>query len=167
MSNPSVPRYEPDPPRTLREEERTALLAIADILIPAARALPRASAVPDYVSWLHRALAARSDAFDDVIDTVARLQRIEPSALPAALSQLSETEPASFQALSAVLAGAYLMVPEVRRAINYPGQEARPAPFDEAAEQIMSGILDPVIERGPIYVETGELGTGPTGPTSS
>jgi hypothetical protein len=53
--------------------------------------------------------------------------------------------------VSAVLAGAYLMVPEIRAAIGYPGQHRSHPPFDLAVEEIMDGILDPVIERGSIY----------------
>jgi len=35
--------------------------------------------------------------------------------------------------------------------IGYPGQQRDPAPVDEAANEI-DGLIDPVIERGPIYV---------------
>jgi hypothetical protein len=46
---------------------------------------------------------------------------------------------------------AYLMIPEVRTAIGYPGQRRHHPQFDEAANQITDGILDPVVERGPVY----------------
>lgn len=151
MSNPSVPPHRTAPPRALTREERETLLAIADALIPKTPDRPAASSAPDYIRWLDRALAARSDAFDDVIALSGRVRGVDSAALFGRLRELNEAEPVAFQALSSVLAGAYLMVPAIRRAINYPGQEARPARFDEAAEQIMDGILEPVEARGPIY----------------
>ena len=150
MSNPSVPPRHSAPPRPLGDEERRTLLAVAEVLIPDVPGRPAASAAPDYSFWLDRALAARSDAFEEIMELIGRLRDVEPVGLPAELRTISETQPAGFQALSSVLAGAYLMVPAIRRAINYPGKQARPAAFDEAAEEIMSGILDPVIERGPM-----------------
>jgi hypothetical protein len=152
MSNPSVPPYHSAPPRSLTDDERRTLLAVAEVLIPDVPGRPAASDAPDYLSWLDRALAARSDAFEEIMELIGRLRYVEPEGLSAELRTISDAEPVGFQALSSVLAGAYLMVPAVRRAIGYPGQEALPAAFDEAAEEIMSGILDPVIARGPIYV---------------
>jgi hypothetical protein len=153
--NPSVPRHETRPPRPLHDDEREILLAAADALIPEGPGLPSAAAAPGYEAWLDRALAARSEAFEAIVAAAGRLQGLGPPALLDALRRMSTEEPERFQSLSAVLAGAYLMVPEVRAAIGYPGQVRKPAAFDEAAEELMSGILDPVIERGPIYLEPG------------
>ena len=160
MSNSSVPRHVSAPPRPLRDEELATLLAAADVLIPEALGRPAATEAPGYERWLDRALAARSDVFDRVLALIDRLSELDDGALEAALRRLSDEEPTEFHALSSVIAGAYLLVPAVRRAINYPGQERRPARFDEAAEEIMSGILDPVLERGPIYMDPDDAGRG-------
>jgi hypothetical protein len=160
VTNPSVPRHETGPPRPLHEDELATLLAAADALIPAGPGVPSAAIAPGYVAWLDRALAARSDAFETIVTAAGRLQGIAAPELLDALRRMSADEPELFHDLSAVLAGAYLMVPEVRAAIGYPGQVRRPAAFDEAAEEIMSGILDPVIERGPIYVEPSDPSRG-------
>jgi hypothetical protein len=56
--------------------------------------------------------------------------------------------------LSAVLAGAYLLVPEVKSAVGYPGQRRDPAGLEEAVDEISDGILDPVLERGHFFVAT-------------
>ncbi len=159
MSNPSVPRHRLSPPRPLRDDERATLLAAADLLIPDAPGRQGAGHAPDYARWLDCALAARSDAFEVIVGVAERLRGMDRSAMLLELRVLSEAEAVVFHAVSSILAGAYLMVPSVREAINYPGQERKPAPFDEAAEQIMNGILDPVIERGPIYlsIEPGGL----------
>ena len=59
--------------------------------------------------------------------------------------------------VSSVVVGAYLLSPEVRRLINYSGRGRNPIPIDQAAEELSDGILDPVIDRGNIYVSaTGE-----------
>jgi hypothetical protein len=153
LVNPSVPRHETAPPRPLTDAERATLLAAADALIPAGPGVPSAAAAPGYTAWLDRALAARTDAFDGIVVAAGRLHDVHGPELLDALRRMSTEEPDAFHGLSAVLAGAYLMIPEVRAAIGYPGQIRHPAAFDAAADEIMSGILDPVIERGPIYVD--------------
>jgi hypothetical protein len=150
----SAPRYVPRPPRGLTGRELQAALKIADALIPDGPAGPRPSAIQDYPKWLELALAARRDSFDEIIGLVAELADCATDSLYERLKQLSETSASGFEVLSSVLAGAYLVTPEVRGAIGYPGQAQRAPRFDEAADQIMSGILDPVIERGAIFRPT-------------
>ncbi len=72
-----------------------------------------------------------------------------------ALRGLHAEEPGQFQALSAVVAGAWLLTPTVRARIGYPGQRRDPARLEEAVDQISDGILAPVIARGPIYTSDG------------
>jgi hypothetical protein len=68
----------------------------------------------------------------------------------AALSRLGTEDPAGFDALVTVIAGAYTMSPKVRRRLGYPGQRPRPAYTDEAEWDLRGGLLDPVIARGRI-----------------
>jgi len=147
----SVPDYLRQPPRQPTEEERGALGAVADALIPPHGELPSPSRVRGFDRWLDRALAARSDAIEEVVAAALPIAALAPQERLAALRDYAESDPAGFHTLSSVVAGAYLMVPEVRKAIGYPGQRKHPPRFDEAAEQIMDGILDPVIARGPAY----------------
>jgi len=147
----SVPDYLRQPPRQPSAEERAALGAVADALIPPHGGFASPSQVPGFDSWLDRALAARSDAIEEVTAAALRFGAVPAEERPAALRAYAEEEPAAFHTLSSVVAGAYLMIPEVRAAIGYPGQRKHPPRFDEAVEQIMDGILDPVIERGPAY----------------
>jgi hypothetical protein len=149
--NRSVPHHPTAPPRPLDASERDALIRIADVLIPARGDDPPPSATPDYVRHLERALAARGDAFEAVTASATRLAALDDERLDQELRALHARADDTFQALSAVVCGAYLTVPEVRARIGYPGQENRPPPFDQAAEEIMSGILDPVLARGHIY----------------
>jgi hypothetical protein len=158
MSQPlrlSVPDSPRRPPRPVSDEELRGLLAIADVLIPGTSDMPAASAAPKIDDWLGVALAARRDVFDEVLMLATSLGRLPSAMLSDELRRLSDAEPERFEPLSAVIAGAYLMVPEVRRAIGYPGQVRRFPPFDQAAEEITSGILDPVIERGIIQESPG------------
>lgn len=82
----------------------------------------------------------------------AGLGALDTPGLAGRLRALHAAGDVTFQALSAIVCGAYLTVPEVRTRIGYPGQNHDPAPFDLAADEIMDGILDPVLERGAIYV---------------
>ena len=66
-----------------------------------------------------------------------------------------------FQALSAVVAGAWLLTPSVRARIGYDGQRRRPAALTEAVDQLEDGILDDVMERGYFYIPT------PAGPPTA
>ncbi|HET7119738.1 MAG TPA: hypothetical protein VFI17_00645 [Solirubrobacterales bacterium] len=156
MSQPvssSAAPYRPVPPRPVGERERAGLMAVADALIPDGSAGPRPSALEGYPRWLDRALAARRDCFEQVVALAARLAECPAEDLEAELRRLAADPDSGFEQLSAVIAGAYLIDPGVREAIGYPGQAQRPPRFDEAVEQIMDGVLDPVIERGRIYVD--------------
>lgn len=147
LSAPELPNRLPRDPT---EAERAALAAIADVLIPEQGALPCGSAAPGFQDALTRALRARVESLEGVL---AAAIAIVDSKLgtDAALRRLAEEDARTFQALTAVVAGAYLVIPEVRAEIGYPGQERKFARFDESAEELMNGILDPVIERGPVY----------------
>ncbi len=151
MATSSVPVYDPAPPRRLSEGERASILRVADTLIPDGSAGPRPSRLPGFDARLDRALAARRDAFATITALAERLADVPADALEPELRRLAGDEASGFAELSTVVAGAYLMDAGVRRAIGYAGQAQRPPRFDEAAEQIMDGILDPVVARGPVH----------------
>ena len=146
-------------PRALTEAEVRALRVIADVLIPAAGSAPgscpAATDEPDFDACLRRAVDARADAFSSITAVLAAVGGASPADVDAAMRSLHGSEPAVFQALSAVIAGAWLLTPTVRARIGYPGQRRDPARFDEAADQLADGILDPVIDRGPIFTPDG------------
>jgi hypothetical protein len=138
-------------PRQLTSAEVSTLRVIADVLIPASGGNPPATAEPDLNACLRRAVDARADAFDAITAVLAQLDGAAPDVTDQALRRLHADQPVTFQALSAVVAGAWLLIPAVRERIGYPGQRRDPARFEEAADQISDGILDPVIARGSIY----------------
>jgi hypothetical protein len=142
-------------PRPLTGAEIATLRAIADALIPASGRGPAATTEPDFDTCLGRAVDARADAFDAITAILARLGGAAPEVIDQALRKLHADQPATFQALSAVIAGAWLLTPTVRKRIGYPGQRRDPARLEEAADQISDGILDLVIARGPIFTPDG------------
>lgn len=148
----SVPTRRTQPPRPLTDEELAALLRVADCLIPASGPNPKASDAEQYVSYLQLALAARADVFDAVVTGAVKLADVPDDGLWAALKQMWSEDKFTFDPMSSVLAGAYFMTPQVKELIGYPGQHRDPAPLDQAANEIGTGILDPVLERGSIYV---------------
>jgi hypothetical protein len=98
---------------------------------------------------LELALTARSDIFDDVIEAIRR--STDASDAVEWLRALSAENPIAFEPLSSVLAGAYLMVPEIQAYVGYPGQGRNPASPTQIADELDDGLLDPVVGRGPIY----------------
>jgi hypothetical protein len=146
----SVPPPRTELPRELTAEERSGLATLADALCgPSERAEPP-SRCPEFAAALDTALATRSESFDGILDTVTASRGAAD--LVAWLRDLHDSDQVAFQALSAVLGGAYLMVPSVREAVRYPGQRRDAPRLEEAVDQIMDGILDPVLERGHFYV---------------
>ena len=138
-------------PRPLTSTEVHTLRSIADLLIPAAGDNPAATAEVGFDACLARAIDARADAFEDIVAFIEPLSGAAQEVMDERLRTLHAELPQQFQALSAVVAGAWLLVPAVRQRIGYPGQRRDPARLEEAADEISDGILDPVIERGPIY----------------
>ncbi|RDH78769.1 hypothetical protein DVS77_09110 [Mycolicibacterium moriokaense] len=157
MSNPaaqrlSVPVRHTKPPRSLTDGEQQTLLRIADALIPEAGPNPKASAVQDFLPYLELALAARRDAFDIVLAAVGSLSDVADDDMYTKLKAMWADDKDTFDPLSAIIAGAYFMTPQVKELIGYPGQHRDPAGLEDAVNELETGILDPVIDRGPIYV---------------
>jgi hypothetical protein len=148
----SVPARHTKPPRELTDFELATLLRIADCLIPADGPNPRASEAVDYTSYLQLALGARSDAFETVISGVQKLADVAEPDLWLALKKMWADDKTTFDPLSSIVAGAYFMTPQIMELIGYPGQHRDPAPLEEAANELATGILEPVLERGHIYV---------------
>lgn len=150
----SVPRPRKAVPRPLDPNELAALTTLGDALCGPHEQVAPPSGQDEYPHWLEVALAARADSFELILELAAEAAAADDR--DAWLRRLHQEQPASFQVLSAVLAGAYLMVPTVKAFVGYPGQRRDPAGIEEAVDQISDGILDPVIERGHFFVPTPE-----------
>ena len=130
---------------------RQRLAAFADALIPGGVGLPSASAAGVHEDGIDRTLACRPDLRDLVTGVIG--VDAEPRE---ALERLRAEQPSVFDRFAVTIAGIYFMNRDVRRLVGYPGEapqrkRARPG---EAEEYLKDGILDPVIERGPIYRPT-------------
>jgi hypothetical protein len=136
------------------DDVRRRLTRIADELIPAAEGMPAAGDVdvggtqldlvlrtlPDLQPHLLRALSW-SEPPDSGIDWVRQLQVEDADA---------------YFALTVAVVGAYYTHPEVRRLLEYPGQLGKPV-LIEYPEYVTEGLLDAVLERGPIYRDPGQV----------
>ena len=132
---------------TLSAEQRETFFALADVLIPAAHGMPAASEAGAVDKWLTRALAARPDllpALTELLEAAHGRDPVEEA------RRLHGEDPERFAALAAIASGAYYMNLKIRKRIRYPGQGKRPPFPDEAEYDLRDGLLDPVIERGPI-----------------
>ena len=148
-SVPSVPLSVPARsrvPRRLEMSERRTLTGIADSLIPQTKSHPAASSAPDFHDKIDVALDARADAFDVITAHLAALADVPDGAMLDALEALAGEDPAAFQAISTVVAGAWLLTEATRDRIGYHGPQSDKAGLEEAVDEITSGILDPVLE---------------------
>jgi hypothetical protein len=146
--NISVPAAE-RAPRSLSGDEQQVLALVADTLIPAHDGAPPASAEPGFWDSLAVALDARADAFEDIAEALDDLASTSSDGMWERLQSMDATRPATFQALSTVIAGAWLLSPGTRDRIGYHGQQSDKAGLEEAADEISSGVLDAVLERDP------------------
>ncbi|MEJ8568592.1 hypothetical protein [Elongatibacter sediminis] len=139
--------------KELNDVQRTRLAALADVLMPAGAGLPAASEVDVHLTWMDQAL--------DAVPTMAPaiLAALEVSGEPAEVVEtLREESPDLFMALTFVLSGAYFMHPRVRQALGYEGLAVEPNPplEGEAEYYLEDDLLQPVLERGPIYRQVPE-----------
>lgn len=107
--------------------------------------LPAASDLADLGDWLMSALRVRADLAGPVAAALGATRGLDADV---ALARLSHEDPGAFEAVRTIVAGAYLMHPDVRAALGYPGQVprlARPDVDDYAA------MLEAVVERGERY----------------
>lgn len=135
----------------LDEALRGTFLALADALIPEAEGMPAASQVGVGGDILDRMLALRPDLRDAFMRGL-RTAAGKPAA--AAAEALNRDDPAALGAIGLVAAAGYYMSPKVRTLIGYPGQESRPADPDVTPEYVANGMLQQVIDRGPIFKPT-------------
>lgn len=129
--------------------ERAVLAGLADVLIPASGSFLAASDAGVHAEGLDRVLAARPDLEEPLRGILQGAAGRDPAA---AVAALKAEDPAGFGVLCEVVSGAYFMNPRVRAAIGYDGQG--PRPIDPRPEHLEDGLLQSVMDRGPIYRPT-------------
>ena len=131
--------------RSLGSEQLDRVAATAAILLPGAPDCPAPGALPELDDLLQRAARALSSESSKLEEAVAHL----PGELTwDTLSSYASAEPEAFELLSTVVLGAYFMSPTVHAALGLPTGERRPAPLDQAVDELGTGLLDAVLDRG-------------------
>ena len=136
---------------SLDRQARVLLSEVADQLIPAADGMPSASAVGVAEHLLDEVLTHRPDLAVPLAEALATLSQCASSDLMRMIACLQRSDPAAHDALITSVAGAYYLSTEVRRRLRYQGQEALQISFVLAPAYVFEGLLDPVLERGPLY----------------
>lgn len=141
--------------RSLADSEREALRAFADALIPGGAGLPSASEADVHGKWIDRTLRARPDLAEFVVTVVGRGGEPE-----AELARLRGEDPSTFDGFTLAVSASYFMNPRVRRLLGYPGNAPkRKLAYPDEADFFLDGgkLLEPVVDRGPIYRPTPEV----------
>lgn len=136
--------------QSLTKENRATFLAIADRLIPAAEGMPAASEA-GVGDLLDRILSLRPDLGEAFSRGLASVLGHAPAE---AAETLHREDPEALNTIGLVAAAAYYMTPRVRTLIGYPGQEKRVFDPDATPEYMTNGMLQRVIDHGPIYRPT-------------
>jgi hypothetical protein len=137
---------------TFNADQRAALAALADVLIPAGDGFPSASQAGVAAEGLDQVLSYQPGIAAGLMN-VLKKSRDRPAA--EAVADLQKNDPADFGVLAEFVAGAYFLNPLVRARLGYSGQG--PHPIDPYPDYLDDGLLQSVLNRGPIYRPT--LGT--------
>ncbi len=134
----------------LTDNERRAFCAIADTLIPASGKMPSFSQSAAQPLHVDRVLGLRPELLADL---KSALTLAAESADPTdTVEWLNREHPAALGIIGLVASSAYYLDPAIRKKLGYAGQQHRPATADE--EHDYEDLLQPVIDRGPIYRST-------------
>ena len=136
---------------SLSADQRERLAAFADCLIVGGSGLPSASASGLQGVWIDRVFAARPDIGELVVEILG-----ESGSPQDVLARLRERDHPKFTTFAFAIAGTYLINPRIRELLGFPGPIPMKSPAfpDEAQSYLEDGLLDVVIERGPIYRAT-------------
>jgi len=135
------------PSAELGRERLAALAAVADHLIPAAHGMPSAAAI---VTHAQLGFVVRSRP--DLLEPLRRALRTELGDDPGArVAALTEHDPEALAAVQLVIVAGYYTDAVVRERLGYPGQVAKPVSALDYPAYLEEGLLDRVIERGPIW----------------
>ncbi len=135
------------------DAHRATFAGIADILIPEAEGMPSASQADVHGAVLDRVVELRPDLREAFF---RGLNKISGQDAQQAAETLNRDDTEALGAIGLLASAAYYMQPEVRALIGYPGQENRPVDADSEPEYVANGMLQVVIDRGPIYRPTPE-----------
>jgi len=129
--------------------ERALLGALADVLIPAGVGFSSASDAGVGTRGLDEVLCCRPELVEPLKSLIASAHGREPRQF---LDELKCNDPLAFGLFADFVGGAYFLNASVREKLGYGGQTARP--IDPRSDYLDDGLLQSVIDRGPIYRAT-------------
>ncbi|MEO1190909.1 MAG: hypothetical protein AAFY02_04085 [Pseudomonadota bacterium] len=133
------------------DKHRSTFAGIADVLIPEAEGMPSATQAEVHGAILDRAVELRPDLREAFFRGLNKAADQDPQA---AAETLNKEDPEALGAIGLLASAGYYMQPQVRDLIGYPGQENRPVDADSEPDYVTNGMLQAVIDRGPIYRPT-------------
>ena len=145
---------DPTPPVATDEIDISRLTALADVMLPSAHGMPAVSEVRAVESYLAQVLGWRADLRRPLARAVDALD--PPSFTIDRLAALHSEDEDAYVAFTTAVAACYYLSPAVRELIGYPGQLAKTYDPFAYTEWVAEGLLDPVVERGPIWREAPE-----------
>jgi hypothetical protein len=131
----------------LTSEHRAVLAALADEMIPAGAGLPSANEVDMSGALVDAVLKVRPDLRRALVSALEQLRDVPAGRRLAAV----QSDSALMDAVGLVMAGGYLMSSRVTDALRYRFEEAKGVRPDDVYQAVDDGLLDAVMERGPIY----------------
>jgi hypothetical protein len=134
---------------TFDANERSVLAGLADVLIPAGEGFPAASQADVAGEGLDQVLQARPDLAEPLKQLLAAAQGRPATEF---VAESRSQDPARFGLLAELIPAAYFLNPAVRSRLGYRGQG--PRPIDPHPDYLDSGLLQAVIDRGPVYRPT-------------
>src|SRR2546430_2504572 len=129
--------------------ESAVFAALADVLIPASEGFPSASEAGVAAEGLDEVLLFRPDVVTGLKNLLTSSRGQPPVE---AVAVLQENDPDGFGLLTEIAAGAYFLNPQVLAKLGYTVQE--PKPIDLHPDYLDDGLLQAVLNRGPIYRRT-------------
>ncbi len=133
------------------DSHRATFAGLADVLIPEAEGMPSATQVEVHGAILDRVVELRPDLREAFFRGLNKAEGQDP---PQAAQALNKDDPEALGAIGLLASAAYYMEPSVRERIGYPGQENRAIDADAEPEYVANGMLQVVIDRGPIFRPT-------------
>jgi hypothetical protein len=138
--------------RVLNDNELTVLRRVASALIPAHDEAPAGGDIADFATQTAEALAILDASFGEIEQILADLHDVPEAEMFDRLRQLDLDAPELFYPLSLMVTAVYLYSAEVEQQLGYPHPHRNPPSPMDAADEIETGILDAVMERGSVYV---------------
>lgn len=136
---------------TVSAAARERLGRVADALIPAGEGLPSATQAGVHAELLDQVAKARPDLIPPLIEALDALGSAAGGPDLERVERLAQDAPRLHEALTLVVAGAYLMSPRVVVPLKYAYEESKFVDPRDIMTVVSDGLLDQVLERGPIY----------------